>query len=62
MTALHDTGEDWNGFVRELIEAKEKVELQHESLIRHLSGTAATLIGIISVLVTCHEGVCFFAA
>lgn len=49
MTALHDTGEDWNGFVRELIEAKEKVELQHESLIRHLSGTAATLIGIISV-------------
>lgn len=49
MTVLHDTGEGWNGFVRELIEAKERVELQHESLIRHQSGIAATLIGIIAV-------------
>ena len=42
MTVLHDT-EGWNGFVQELFEAKEKVELQHESLIRHQSGIAATL-------------------
>lgn len=62
MTVLHDTGEGWNGFVRELIEAKERVELQHESLIRHQSGIAATLIGIIAVLAICHKGVCFFAA
>ena len=33
---LYDT-EGWNGFVQELVEAKEKVELQHESLIRHQS-------------------------
>lgn len=61
MTVLHDT-EGWNGFVQELFEAKEKVELQHESLIRHQSGIAATLIGIIAVLAICHKGVFFFAA
>lgn len=56
MTVLHDTGEGWNGFVRELIEAKERVELQHESLIRHQSGIAATLIGIIAVFGDMSQG------
>ena len=51
MTVIPGTKEDWNVFVRELIEAKERVELQHESLIRHQSGIAATLIGIIAVFV-----------
>lgn len=62
MTVIPDTKEGWNGFVRELIEAKEKVELQHESLIRHQSGIAATLIGIIAVLAMCHKVVHFFDA
>ena len=51
MTVISGTKEDRNVFVRELIEAKERVELQHESLIRHQSGIAATLIGIIAVFV-----------
>lgn len=55
MTVLHDT-EDRNGFVQELFEAKEKVELQHESLIRHQSGIAATLIGIIAVFGDMSQG------
>lgn len=55
MTVLHDT-EGWNGFVQELFEAKEKVELQHESLIRHQSGIAATLIGIIAVFGDMSQG------
>lgn len=56
MTVIPDTKEGWNGFVRELIEAKEKVELQHESLIRHQSGIAATLIGIIAVFGNVSQG------
>lgn len=55
MIVLHDT-EGWNGFVQELFEAKEKVELQHESLIRHQSGIAATLIGIIAVFGDMSQG------
>ena len=55
MTVLHDT-EGWNGFLQELFEAKEKVELQHESLIRHQSGIAATLIGIIAVFGDMSQG------
>lgn len=56
MPVSHHTKEGWNGFVRELIEAKENVELQHELLIRHQSGIAATLIGIIAVFGDMSQG------
>lgn len=48
MTIIDCSGGQKN-FVRAMLEAKENVEHQHELLIRHQTGIAATLIGLIAV-------------
>lgn len=45
-----------DSLLRGLLAAKEDAERRHESLIRHQTGTAATLIGLIAVFGDMSQG------